>query len=66
MNPIIVIFKRYFLFKGKGRKHINFNGLKAFIQNVKNTENQIALSKQMVDIRYKRMESYTAVEVIYI
>ena len=28
--------------KRKERKHINFNGLKVFIKNVKNTENQMA------------------------
>ena len=42
------------LSKEKKKKHIGFNGLKAFIKNVENTENQIASRKQKADIHYKK------------
>ena len=53
INHIILLFKRFIFLKRKERKHVGFNGLKAFIKNVENTENQIASRKQKVDIHYK-------------
>ena len=46
INHIILLFKRFIFVKRKERKHIGLNGLKAFIKNVENTENQIASRKQ--------------------
>ena len=54
INHIILLFKRFVFAKRKERKHIGFNGLKAFIKNVENTENQIASRKQKADIHYKK------------
>ena len=54
INHIILIFKHYIFLKRKEGKHISFDGLKAFIKNVQNTENQIASCKQKVNIHYKR------------
>ena len=61
INHTILLFKRFIFLKRK-RKHIGFNGLKAFIKNVENTENQTASRKQKADIHvhYKKMEPYTA------
>ena len=50
----IILFKRFVFVKSKEKKHIGFNGLKAFIKNVENTENQIASRKQKADIHYKK------------
>ena len=47
MNHIILIFKRNIFLKRKERKHINFDRLKAFIENVENTENKITSRKQI-------------------
>ena len=66
INHIIFLFKRFIFVKRKERKHIGFNGLKAFIKNVENTENQIASCEQKADIHYKKMEPYTAADVICI
>ena len=50
-----LIIQTFYLLKRKERKHIGFyNGLKAFIKNVENTENQIASRKQKADIHYKK------------
>ena len=54
INHIILLFKRFVFVKRKEKKHIGFNGLKAFIKNVENTENQIASRKQKADIHYKK------------
>ena len=53
INHIILLFKRFIFVKRK-KKHISFNGLKAFIRNVENTKNQIASRKQKADIHYKK------------
>ena len=53
INHIILLFKHFTFLKRKERKHIGFNGLKVFIKNVENTENQIALHEQKEDIHYK-------------
>ena len=44
----------FYLCQKKRKKHIGFNGLKAFIRNVENTENQIASRKQKADIHHKK------------
>ena len=54
LNHIILLFKCFIFLKRKEKKHIGFNGLKAFIKNVEKTENQIASRKQKVDIHYKK------------
>ena len=51
---IILSYYSNVLSLSKERKHIGFNGLKAFIKNVENTENQIASRKQKADIHYKK------------
>ena len=66
INHIILLFKRFICLKRKERKYIGFNGLKAFIKNVENTENQIASHKQKEDIHYKKMKPYTVPDVICI
>ena len=53
INHIILLFKRFIFLKRKELKQIGFNGLKAFIKNVENTENQTASRKQKADIHYK-------------
>ena len=54
------------LSKDKKENILALTGLKAFIKNVENTENQIASCKQKADIHYKKMEPYTAADVICI
>ena len=54
INHIILLFKHFIFLKRKERNHIGFNGLKAFIKNVENTENQITSHKQKADIHYKK------------
>ena len=51
---IILSYYSNVLSFSKKKKHIGFNGLKAFIKNVENTENQIASRKQKADIHYKK------------
>ena len=53
INHIILLFKHFIFLKRKVRNHIGFNGLKAFIKNVENTENKRASSKQKVDTLQK-------------
>ena len=62
INHIILFFNRFIFVERKERKHIGFNGLKAFIKNVENTENQTASRKQ----KQMYMEPYTAADVICI
>ena len=58
INHTILLFKRFIFLKRKERKHIGFNGLKVFIKNVENTENQIASRKQKADMHCKNGTLY--------
>ena len=62
ISHIISIFKRFVYLKRKETNYVNFNGLKAFIKEVDNTEQQIASRKEKEDILTEN-EPYTASDV---